>query len=556
MSALSGEPRSTCDRRNSRLRIFLLLLPTTCLFGRSAQTGTYVFVADQSKLVQTGGIAHVQWTYSVEGQFQLAVDANAGTASFVRVDANATDDSPFKRTLDPNRVFNVTSLVGTVVDDATIKFTGKASDGSDILITLSLADNVAHLIGQTTPPPNSADFFIFSLDALAKRKYASGSGTAEHPYQIATPDDLIALGETPEDYDKHFTMTADIDLAGHVFDKAVIAPDTDPKTKLDFEGSPFTGVLDGKGHIISNLMIEIEGAARRVYYVGLFGCVRDPSAKVKNLRLLKPAGSGSSLLVGLLTDGTISNCHVQDCNLSGPWPGVTGGLVMYNYGTIADCHVSGQIIADGHWAAGLVGLNGTDGTITQCSFSGSVQGGCCDATTGGLVAENSGGISFCYSTGSVSGPSPGGLVGCNSGVVYGCYSTSDVQGGFSGAGGLVCGNSGIISNCYSAGAVSGAAKYVGGLVAWNSGSVTCCFWDMQTSGQTTSAGGIGLTTAEMQRVSTFVRVGWDFKEVWDMAENQTYPFLRSCPVGDLNYDCRSDLLDLAILAEHWLAGIE
>jgi hypothetical protein len=45
---------------------------------------------------------------------------------------------------------------------------------------------------------------------------------------------------------------------------------------------------------------------------------------------------------------------------------------------------------------------------------------------------------------------------------------------------------------------------------------------------------------------------WDFVVVWDIAENQTYPFLRICPLGDMNYDCRVDLSDLAILADHWL----
>jgi hypothetical protein len=46
----------------------------------------------------------------------------------------------------------------------------------------------------------------------AHAKYSGGSGTAQDPYQIATAADLIALGETPGDYDKHFLLTADIDL--------------------------------------------------------------------------------------------------------------------------------------------------------------------------------------------------------------------------------------------------------------------------------------------------------------------------------------------------------
>ena len=222
-------------RRKSEILRIISLLIAVCLIGipatgwggvaASGETSTHVFVPDQSKLVQTGGIASVHCTYSIKGHFQLTVDPNAGTASFDHVDANATDDSPFKRTLDPNHVFNMTSLVGTVVDETTVKFTGKAPDDSDVLITVTLQDDLAHLVGQTTPPPNSADFFIFSLDAVAQRKYWGGSGTAEDPYQIATAEDLIALGETAQDYDKHFVLTADIDLDPNlpgrkVFDKA------------------------------------------------------------------------------------------------------------------------------------------------------------------------------------------------------------------------------------------------------------------------------------------------------------------------------------------------
>src|SRR4030042_2425791 len=68
---------------------------------------------------------------------------------------------------------------------------------------------------------------------LSWEKYSGGTGGPNDPYQIATAADLIALGETPEDYDKHFVLTADIDLDPNlpgrkVFDCAVIAPDTDP----------------------------------------------------------------------------------------------------------------------------------------------------------------------------------------------------------------------------------------------------------------------------------------------------------------------------------------
>jgi hypothetical protein len=93
-------------------------------------------------------------------------------------------------------------------------------------------------------------------------KYSGGSGTPDDPYQIATAEDLMLLGETPEDYDKHFILTADIDLDPNlpgrkVFGMAVIAPDIDPTwSKVEsnpYDGRAFAGVFDGNGYVIGNL---------------------------------------------------------------------------------------------------------------------------------------------------------------------------------------------------------------------------------------------------------------------------------------------------------------
>ena len=53
---------------------------------------------------------------------------------------------------------------------------------------------------------------VLVVSVSAYGRYSGGSGTPDDPYQIATAADLILLGETQEDYDKHFVMTADIDL--------------------------------------------------------------------------------------------------------------------------------------------------------------------------------------------------------------------------------------------------------------------------------------------------------------------------------------------------------
>ena len=58
----------------------------------------------------------------------------------------------------------------------------------------------------------TVSLFLLVAISIAQAQYSGGSGTAEDPYQIATAADLIVLGETPDDYDKHFILTADIDL--------------------------------------------------------------------------------------------------------------------------------------------------------------------------------------------------------------------------------------------------------------------------------------------------------------------------------------------------------
>jgi len=114
---------------------------------------------------------------------------------------------------------------------------------------------------------------------------------------------------------------------------------------------------------------------------------------------------------------------------------------------------------------------------------------------GGLVGENNGDITQCYSTGVISGiESIGGLVGSNaqSGIVANSYNTSEVNGNWH-FGGLVGSNGGVVIHCYSNGPVNGIGD-IGGLVGYGRlqaddplgsdivGDVTDSFWDIETSG--------------------------------------------------------------------------
>ena len=197
---------------------------------------------------------------------------------------------------------------------------------------------------------------LVACPALAR--YSGGSGTAEDPYQIAAAADLILLGETPGDYDKHFILTADIDLGNTSFYRAVIAP-INSDAIWDSNETSFSGVFDGDGHVISHLSIHGDGS------LGLFG------------------RTGSEAVIA---DLGLEVVDVNGTHFS------TGGLVGENNGVVTRCFASGTIRRD-----------------SSVYFRG----------IGGLVGSNPGCIHMCYSAGTIDGRSDvGGLAGRNIGTAW------------------------------------------------------------------------------------------------------------------------------------------
>ncbi len=47
------------------------------------------------------------------------------------------------------------------------------------------------------------------------------------------------------------------------------------------------------------------------------------------------------------------------------------------------------------------------------------------------------------------------------------------------------------------------------------------YWDTNTTGKTYSGGGTGMSTEDMMQQATFA--GWDFTNMWQITENETYP---------------------------------
>ena len=295
----------------------------------------------------------------------------------------------------------------------------------------------------------------------------AGNGTEAEPFLVYTPDELNFIGLFPCEWNRRFRLMADLDLSGFSGVEFNVIGAT--------SNLPFTGIFDGNHHRIAHFTYEAPNA----YYTGLFGCIADPNAEVRDLGMVDPnvnAGSGDDVgaVAGALRCGTILNCWTERGCVAGGW--CTGGLVGQNQaGTISNCYAAGSVIGD--------------------------------ERVGGLVGSN------------------------YNGTISNSYSLSNVVANEN-AGGLVGYNKKTIMNCYTAATVTGLS--VGGLVGLGFDSIVLdSFWDQDLSGDISSWGGTGKTTTEMMTAGTYLEAGWDFvgetengtEEIWWIDEGTDYPRL-------------------------------
>ncbi len=363
---------------------------------------------------------------------------------------------------------------------------------------------------------------FWSLGAVTHAaQFAGGTGTADDPYQIATAAQLISIGSDPNLLDRHFVLTADIDLdpgrrGGKIFTEPVI-PCASVYRDGSWEETGFSGSFEGAGHTIKNLTITSPEA----YCTGLFEQI---------------AGTG------LVSDLVLSPVSI-DCSDGRQ----VGALAGENLGTILNCRVSGNVSAE-YTVGGLVGRN--SGTIRGCSANCRVAG---VASIGGLVGDNS-----------VlrSSDSSGVLIECS--MAEGTVTKADVSRRSYNMGGLAGISRGTVANCFAATSVTGD-EYIGGLIGACDGSVVCCYacgevgglrgeatvggligisgtpeksqivasYFLTPPGSPSQVNGLGtaLTDAQMRQAASFV--GWDFAgtltdgfaETWIMPEDGGYPTL-------------------------------
>ncbi len=244
------------------------------------------------------------------------------------------------------------------------------------------------------------------------------------------------------------------------------------------------------------------------------------------------------------------------------------GLFGHAYGATIDSIGIINCDVTGRWNVGaLVGQALSSTTISYCYSTGEVSG---NTYVAGLTGRIYGGsANSCYSSATVSGiMRAGGLVGENNSTISNCYATGAVTCSEDNyIGGLVSVNNieGIITKCYYAGEVSCNGSFVGALVGYeaSSGSVTNSYFNSETCGDGGSDyGGEALTTAQMQQIGNFSN--WDIgsgnggSNIWGIIDGKTYPALNlvgnNAPFAFADTVVISEKLDLDTLSSAILAN--
>lgn len=192
----------------------------------------------------------------------------------------------------------------------------------------------------------------------------------------------------------------------------------------------YTGTFDGGGHTITGLTVTTNDEG-----VGLFGYL------------------GKA--------GTVKNVVMEGVQITSNqiYGGKIGGVAGYSDGTIENCSVSGSVSGT-VYVGGVVGAQ-WEGSITGCSSSATVKG---TVYVGGVTGQtnSSATLTACYATGNViieihptNNISGGGLVGFNGGNgVWACYATGNVT---------------------STGSSTGKV-HISGFLGDNYTTVTACYW--------------------------------------------------------------------------------
>ena len=369
---------------------FTFLLGSLCSVTTAGKTKSYVFLPDQSTVVQTGGFAGIHETHSVTGRFQLTVDFETGAASFDQVDATLSE-SPFLYTQSLDVLFNMTELAGTITSDTEINFIGKTAEAYpvDVNLVVTLRDSSVEMTGGTVPP--CCDFFIFNLDAVAhefpQTYYVDGVNGDDNNDGLSPKTAFAAIQkgiDTADDGDTIIVYPSLYTEYINFLGKNITLTSTDPTNSHIVKSTTITGMVVFRG--TEEASCKLAGFNIDGYITG-FDWEIDPSGKNHTHAtishcVLENFMTGCGRLI-YACDGTISNCTITNigymCLRPSPVPAIVGchglienctfvavadGIEVFEGGT---CTIKNCILYRHTWA--LVPTGATL-NISYCNFEG------------------------------------------------------------------------------------------------------------------------------------------------------------------------------------------
>ena len=267
---------------------------------------------------------------------------------------------------------------------------------------------------------------LWTTGEIDESIFASGKGTAEEPYIIATEKQLRDFAGSLNDkidYTNKFVALGD--------DITLSSDEWKPVGRSDYL---FNGTFDGQGHTVSGMTL---GSAEKPFaldkenlYIGFFG-VLGPQSVVKKLNLTDVAfyttfgatayvGGIAGVMQGSRTNNNFTGAVIDGCSVSGNLSlkgdkgnQFVGGIAGMQYkgaviNSVAKVDASGVVLAgDLAEVGGLVGLNNR-GLVANCRSDSTIYGSGSreNGNEGMAVASN--------------------LVACNAGILVNCCGSGNV----------------------------------------------------------------------------------------------------------------------------------
>lgn len=334
----------------------------------------------------------------------------------------------------------------------------------------------------TVPKNAGADIRFVAFDKADKSVPPKGNGTAENPYVLNQPEDISFLSVYSG---ANFQLGKDIDMSQN--------------TQVYITPEQFSGVLDGKGHQITNLTTPLIGD----------------------------------------NQGTIQNLTVQ-ADLTDEYLGDVGFLVEQNKGRIQGCTATGTIrarliggnmVLPNNFGA-IAGFTRTNSSIREChgDVTAQLELSTNHARIGGLVGENEGAVYDSYATGAITVRQPntdrslyvGGAIGslkCRTipaPYIHNLYSTTSV-------------NVESTSADQAVGTLFGNVK--GNVVPTIESSYGPDTPVVTGNGDQTLNQVCGKIEADMEKKDTYV--DWKFDSIWKMPTKGTPVFTTNDDIGNI-----------------------